>query len=66
MKIKVLITGGTIDKAYNTSTGKLAFVETHIIDMLNRSRSMAETLSEVLFLKDSLEITHDNRALILS
>jgi L-asparaginase len=66
MKIKVLITGGTIDKAYNTSTGRLAFVETHIIDMLNRSRSMAETLSEVLFLKDSLEITHDNRALILS
>jgi L-asparaginase len=66
MKIKVLITGGTIDKAYNTSTGELAFVETHIIDMLNRSRSMADTLSEVLFLKDSLEITHDNRALILA
>jgi L-asparaginase len=50
MKIKVLITGGTIDKVYNISTGELAFVETHIIDMLNRSRSMAETLSEVVFL----------------
>jgi hypothetical protein len=46
---------GTIDKVYNASTGELAFVKTHIIDMLNRSRSMADTLSEVLFLKDSLE-----------
>jgi L-asparaginase len=34
--------------------------------LLNRSRSMVDTLSEVLFLKDSLEITQDNRALILS
>ncbi len=66
MKIKVLITGGTIDKEYNVSTGELTFVETHIIDMLNRSCSMADTLSEVLFLKDSLEITHDNRDFILS
>ncbi|CAC9636182.1 asparaginase domain-containing protein [bacterium endosymbiont of Bathymodiolus sp. 5 South] len=66
MKIKVLMTGGTIDKVYNTSTGELTFVKTHIIDMLNRSRSMVDTLSEVLFLKDSLEITQDNRALILS
>ena len=66
MKIKVLITGGTIDKAYNTSTGELTFVETHIINMLNRSRSMADTLSEVLFLQDSLEMTDDDRSLILS
>jgi L-asparaginase len=55
MKIKVLMTGGTIDKVYNTSTGELTFVKTHIIDMLNRSRSMVDTLSEVLFLKDSFK-----------
>lgn len=66
MKIKVLITGGTIDKEYNASTGELSFVETHIVEMLNRAGSMADTLLEVLFLKDSLEITDDNRALILS
>ncbi len=66
MKIKVLITGGTIDKVYNPLTGELSFTKTHIVEMLNRSHSMADTLSEVLFLKDSLEITHDNRALILS
>ncbi|SMN01423.1 L-asparaginase [uncultured Candidatus Thioglobus sp.] len=66
MKIKILITGGTIDKQYNASTGELGFIETHIVEMLNRSRSMADTLSEVLFLKDSLDITDENRALILS
>jgi L-asparaginase/Glu-tRNA(Gln) amidotransferase subunit D len=32
MKIKVLMTGGTIDKVYNTSTGELTFVKTHIIE----------------------------------
>jgi L-asparaginase/Glu-tRNA(Gln) amidotransferase subunit D len=36
MKIKVLMTGGTIDKVYNTSTGELTFVKTHIIDIKNR------------------------------
>ena len=56
MKIKVLITGGTIDKAYKELTGELSFTETHMVDMFNRGRCMADTLSEVLFLKDSLEI----------
>ena len=65
MKIKVLITGGTIDKAYKELTGELSFTETHMVDMLNRGRSMADTLSEVLFLKDSLEMTDSDRAFIL-
>ncbi len=65
MAIKLLITGGTIDKAYKELTGELSFTETHVVDMLNRSRSMADTLSEVLFLKDSLEITDSDRQFIL-
>ena len=65
MKIKLIITGGTIDKVYNELTGKLEFGDTHIVEMLNRGRSMVETLSEVLFLKDSLETTDADRALIL-
>ncbi len=65
MKIKVLITGGTIDKSYKESTGELCFSETHIIDMLNRGRSMVETSSEVLFLKDSLEMSDSDRGYIL-
>lgn len=65
MKIKVLITGGTIDKTYKELTGELSFTQTHMVDMLNRGRSMAGTLSEVLFLKDSLEMTESDRAFIL-
>ncbi|SMN16663.1 L-asparaginase [uncultured Candidatus Thioglobus sp.] len=65
MKIKVLITGGTIDKTYKELTGELSFTETHMVDMLNRGRSMADTLSEVLFLKDSLEMSDSDRDFIL-
>ncbi|ALE52723.1 asparaginase [Candidatus Thioglobus autotrophicus] len=65
MKIKVLITGGTIDKTYKELAGELSFTETHMVDMLNRGRSMADTLSEVLFLKDSLEMVDSDRAFIL-
>ena len=65
MKIKVLITGGTIDKAYKELTGELSFTETHMVDMFNRGRSMADTLSEVLFLKDSLEMVDSDREFIL-
>jgi len=66
MSIQFLITGGTIDKVYNELTGELEFDQTHIVDMLNRGRSMVETLSEVLFLKDSLDMTDKDRDLILS
>ena len=65
MKIKVLITGGTIDKAYKELTGELSFTETHMVDMFNRGRCMADTLSEVLFLKDSLEMVDSDREFIL-
>ncbi|BBB22274.1 L-asparaginase [Abyssogena phaseoliformis symbiont OG214] len=65
MNIKLLITGGTIDKVYNELTGRLVFKQTHLIDMLNQSRSMVDTLSEVLFLKDSLDMSGADRALIL-
>ncbi|MBW5290903.1 MAG: L-asparaginase [Candidatus Ruthia sp. Asou_11_S2] len=66
MTIKLLITGGTIDKVYNELTGQLVFKQTHLIDMLNQSRSMVDTLSEVLFLKDSLDMSDADRALILT
>jgi L-asparaginase len=63
--IKILITGGTLDKIYNELTGELVFKETILVDLLNQGRSMVETHSEILFLKDSLEITEADRALIL-
>ena len=66
MSIQFFITGGTIDKTYDELKGQLSFDQTHIVDMLNRGRSMADTTSEVLFLKDSLEMTKVDRELIVS
>ena len=66
MSIQIFITGGTIDKKYNELSGELIFDKTHIVDMLNRSRCMAETLSEVIFLKDSLDIDTQDRDLIIN
>ncbi|NYT52459.1 MAG: asparaginase [Candidatus Vesicomyosocius endoextente] len=65
MIIKLLITGGTIDKVYDELIGKLVFQQTYLIDMLNRARSMVDILSEVLFLKDSLDMSDIDRALIV-
>ncbi|MBT7557390.1 asparaginase, partial [Candidatus Woesearchaeota archaeon] len=66
MKIKLLITGGTIDKVYNELTGELVFGDSHLGEMLERSRSTVDIDSEVLFLKDSLEMNDKDRDLILS
>ena len=66
MSIQIFITGGTIDKKYNELSGELIFDKTHIVDMLNRSRCMTETLSEVIFLKDSLDIDTQDRDLIIN
>ncbi|MBT3187074.1 asparaginase domain-containing protein, partial [Candidatus Thioglobus sp.] len=61
-----LITGGTIDKTYKELSGELSFTQTHIIEILNRGRSTVNIDSEVLFLKDSLEMNDKDRDLILS
>ncbi len=61
MSIKLLITGGTIDKAYNMHNGELHFVDTHIPEMLGEGRCRADIAIETLMLKDSLEMTDDDR-----
>lgn len=66
MQIKILITGGTIDKVYNELTGELTFGASNLDEMLERSRSTMDIDSEVLFLKDSLDMNDEDRNLILS
>ncbi|MCS5588592.1 MAG: asparaginase [Candidatus Thioglobus sp.] len=66
MQIKILVTGGTIDKVYNELTGELTFDTSHLGEMLERSRSTVNIDSEVLFLKDSLEMNDEDRDLVLS
>lgn len=62
--IKVLITGGTIDKQYNPLNGELIFTQTSVEKMLLQSRSTVETELEVLMLKDSLEMQDQDREIL--
>lgn len=66
MKIKIFITGGTIDcQKIVQKTQKYIFGETHIPEMLEQGRNRAKVNLEVLMLKDSLDMTDEDRKLIL-
>lgn len=62
--IQLLITGGTLDKDYNTASGELVFTETHMIELLKEANTSLTINSNVLMLKDSLEMTLSDRELI--
>lgn len=65
MTIKLILTGGTIDKHYNELNGELGFQETHIEQMLAQSRTQTALNIQRLMLKDSLEMTDQDRQAIL-
>jgi L-asparaginase len=65
MSIKVLITGGTIDKRYNPVNGQLIFGDGSFIqDMLKDGRYSYDLSFETLFLKDSLDMNDNDRKII--
>jgi L-asparaginase len=64
MKIKVLATGGTLDKRYNPLNGKLIFSQTSINELLKQSRNTVEIDLDVLMLKDSLEMNDTDREMV--
>ena len=66
MQIRLLITGGTIDKSYNMSNGELHFVDSHIPDMLARGRNRLAVEIETLMLVDSLDMSDQGRLQIVS
>jgi len=65
MSIKLLITGGTIDKTYDLHSGEMHFVDTHVPEMLGEGRCRADIELETLMLKDSLEMTDADRETIV-
>lgn len=66
MKIKLFITGGTIDcQKIVQKTQKYIFTKTHIPEMLEQGRNRAKVNLEILMLKDSLDMTDGDRKLIL-
>ena len=65
MSVRILITGGTFDKDYDEITGKLYFKDTHMREILVLGRSKLEVKIRTLMLVDSLDMTNDDRAVIL-
>jgi len=59
--MKIFITGGTLDKQYNPLNGELIFNQSSVEQMLRQSRSTIAISTEVLMLKDSLEMTDADR-----
>ncbi len=63
--ITILLTGGTIDKHYNESNGELDFTETHIPELLKLGRNLTSIEITPVMLKDSLELSDQDRQSIL-
>jgi L-asparaginase len=64
MSICIFVTGGTFDKEYNEITGQLFFKETHLPEMISRSRVTPQVTVRTLMMIDSLEMTPEHRQLI--
>jgi len=64
MEILILVTGGTFDKEYNELTGELFFKDTHVREMLSLGRSLVPTTTQTLMMKDSLNMTDEDRRMI--
>ncbi|MEK7357461.1 MAG: asparaginase domain-containing protein, partial [Bdellovibrionota bacterium] len=63
--IRIFVTGGTFDKEYDEINGRLFFKDTHLPEMLKLGRSLVEFELRTLMMIDSLDMTDDDRALIV-
>src|SRR5262249_42958739 len=65
MAIRIFVTGGTFDKEYDEINGKLFFKDTHVPEMLKLGRSKVSVDVRTLMMIDSLEMTDEDRTLVL-
>jgi L-asparaginase len=65
MSIRIFVTGGTFDKEYDEINGTLLFKQTHMFELLQLGRCQLPCEITMLMLKDSLEMTDDDRATIV-
>ena len=63
--IKIFVTGGTFDKDFDEKNGKLFFRDTHMNEILALGRSRVDVDIETLMMIDSLDMTDENRNLIV-
>jgi len=65
MGIRVFVTGGTFDKEYDELRGTLYFRDTHVPEMLRLGRCRLDVSVRTLMMIDSLEMTDEDRAVIV-
>lgn len=65
MAIRIFITGGTFDKEYNELNGQLFFKDTHLPNLLEMGRNKTDVAIRTLMMVDSLEMTDEDRELIV-
>ena len=65
MAVRILITGGTIDCERIEEGEKYIFSKTHIPRMLEQGKCKMDVETQVLFLKDSIYTTNEDREKIL-
>lgn len=65
MAIRIFITGGTFDKEYDLLTGNLFFKDTHMEELLTKGRNQVAVEIKTLMMKDSLDMTQEDRELII-
>lgn len=65
MPIRIIITGGTFDKAYDPVKGELTFSNTHLPAILEQVRNRVDTRLQIVALVDSLHMAEECRLRIL-
>jgi len=63
--IRIFVTGGTFDKEYDELRGTLSFKDTHVQEMLRLGRSRVDAVIETLMMIDSLDMTEEQRAVVV-
>ncbi|MEW7848473.1 asparaginase domain-containing protein [Massilia aurea] len=66
MTLRLIATGGTFDKHYNELNGVLGFAESHLPEVIKRSRMTVPVALDVLPLLDSLEMGDLDRERVLT
>lgn len=65
MTLRLIATGGTFDKHYNELNGVLGFAESHLPEVIKRSRMTVPVTLDVLPLLDSLDMQDADRQRVL-
>jgi len=66
MTLRIIATGGTFDKHYNELNGVLGFGESHLPEVIARSRMTIPVALETVSLLDSLDMQDSDRRKVLA